>query len=195
MAKFSYIRPTKLHPENEQRAELCASIGCGAFDEEYLDAKPKRGAPGWYWWDKLVRSCRPGCSDEVHVSTASVIADSVPIALKRIGDLTAREAVLVVASTGKRYTWHPDAALAIDLALEMAAEARRLVAKIGGEAFARNQAARRERAAKKMAEIERLWLDPTVSTGDALRAAGGLSRHSLYKRFGPRGTPRFGRDA
>lgn len=190
--KFAYIRPTKLHPEAEQRIAILRG---GVLDEWYVDEKPARGQPGWYWWDKLIRACRPGEADEIHVSDASVIADSVPIALKRIGDITARGATLVIASTGKRYSWHPDAAMAIELAMEMAAEARRMVAKIGGEAFARNQAARRERAAKKMAEIERMWRDPTVSTGDALRAAGGLSRHALYKRFGPRGTPRFGRDA
>jgi hypothetical protein len=134
--KFAYIRPTKLHPEAEQRIAILRG---GVLDEWYVDEKPARGQPGWYWWDKLIRACRPGEADEIHVSDASVIADS--------------------------------------------------------EAFARNQAARRERAAKKMAEIERMWRDPTVSTGDALRAAGGLSRHALYKRFGPRGTPRFGRDA
>ena len=188
MAKFSYIRPTKLHPEREQREALAGL----APNEEFVDEKPSRGEPGWYWWDKLVRACRPGCADEVHVSHASVIADSVPIALKRLGDLAAREAVLVIASTERRYSWHPDAAHALELALEMEREARRLVAKLGGDAFARRMAAKRKSEAAKLREAKRMWLDPTVLTEDVI-AFAGMSRNALYKRFGMRGTPRFGR--
>jgi hypothetical protein len=190
MARFSYIRPTKLHPEPEQRAAL-AGI---SFDEEYHDAKPRRGDPGWFWWEKLVHACRPGEGDEVHVSHASVIADSVPIALKKLGDLAARGAVLVVASTGKRYTWHPDAADALKLALEMEREARREVARRGGEGQARKAQERRKREARKLAEAKRLWLDRSILV-EEVYAKTGMTRHELYKLFGPSGRPRFGRGA
>ncbi len=116
----------------------------------------------------------------------------MPIALKRLGDLTAREAVLVIVSTGKRYSWHPAAADAIGLAMEMASEARSLVGKIGGEAFARIAAAKREREAKKLAEAKRLWLDVSVPVDDVYRQTG-MTRNQLNKRFGPSGRPRFRR--
>lgn len=188
MAQFLYIRPSKLHPEREQRAAFAGR----SFDEEYVDSKPPRGEPGWYWWDKLVRACRPDHGDEVHVSHASVIADSVPIAFKRLGDLTARGAVLVVAASGKSYRWHPDAAGMAELAIEMEREARREVARRGGEGFARKMAKKRRAEAEKLREIKRRWLDPTIITEDVIDFAG-MSRNALYKRFGPRGTPRFGR--
>lgn len=188
MAKFLYIRPTKLHPEREQRAAL---EGVEA-DEVCVDEKPKRGQPTWYWWDKLIRACRPDEGDEVYVSHAGVIADSVPIAFKRLGDLTARGATLVVASTGQRYVWHPDAAKAMELALEMEREARREVARRGGEAFAQKMAKKRRGEADKLREIKRRWLDPTILTED-VAAYAGMTRNALYKRLGPRGTPRFGR--
>lgn len=186
--KFAYVRPTKLHHGHEQRMAL-ESL---PIDDWYVDEKPHHGEPDWYWWDKLVRACRPGSGDEIHVSHASVIADSVPIALKRLGDITAREATLVIASTGRRYSWHPDAAQAMELAMEMAAEARRLVAKIGGDAFAKNAAVRRERQAKRWLDVERMWRDPNVGTAVVVEFAG-VSRNALYKQFGARGTPRFGK--
>lgn len=188
MAKFLYIRPTKLHPEREQRSVLEGI----AADEVYVDEKPKRGQPTWYWWDKLIRACRPDEGDEVYVSHAGVIADSVPIAFKRLGDLTARGATLVIASTGNRYRWHPDAAAMAELAVEMEREARREVARRGGEGFARKKAAERRANAAKLREARRQWLDPTILTEDVVRFAG-MSRNALYKRYGPRGTPRFGK--
>jgi hypothetical protein len=185
--KLAYLRPTKLHPEGEQRLVLG-----DVPDEWYVDEKPKRGPQVWFWRDKMIRACRQGAGDEIHVSHASVIADSVTGALEKLAEITERGAVLVIASTGERYSWHPDAALGLKLALEMEREARRLVAKIGGDAHAKAAAERRARAAKRSAEIKAMWLDKTVATPDVERFAKA-SRNALYKRFGPRGTPRFGK--
>ncbi len=113
-------------------------------------------------------------------------------AMGKLAEITARGAVLVVASTGKRYAWHADAAEAIELAMEMQLEARRLVGKLGGEIFARNAAARRARAEKRMREVLRMWLDPAIAT-EAVVEFAGMSRNALYKRLGGRGTPKFGR--
>ena len=188
MAKFSYIRPTKLHPEAEQTEVLVGE----RFDEEFVDETPKRGEPAWFWREQVIRACRHGSGDEIWVSHASVIADSASQALDKLSEITARGAVLVVASTGKRYKWHQDAALAMELAREMEREARREVARKGGEAFARNAAARRKRKEVKMQVAEDLWRNKVLSTEDVM-AKTGLTRHALYKRFGPRGTPRFGK--
>jgi hypothetical protein len=184
--KLAYLRPTKLHPEAEQRAALAGN----SIDEWYVDEKPKRGEPGWYFRDKLIFACRKGAKDEIHVSHASIIADSVTGALEKLAEITARGAVLVIASTGKRYRWHPDAALGMELALEMEREARRLVAKIGGDKFAANQAERRERRMKKHIAARDLWLDKTVPTDEVVKRTG-MTRDALYNQFGARGLPRF----
>lgn len=186
--KLAYIRPTKLHSETAQRAALAGS----SIDEWYVDEKPSRGEAGWYWREKVIRACRQGEGDEIHVSHASVIADNVRTALEKLAEITERGAVLVVASTGKRYTWHPDAALGMELALEMEREARRLVAKIGGDAAAKAAAERRERNAEKARQTKRMWLDKSIPTPE-VEAFAKASRNALYKRFGPRGTPRFGK--
>ena len=96
MAKFLYIRPTKLHPEREQRSVLEGI----AADEVYVDEKPKRGQPTWYWWDKLIRACRPDEGDEVYVSHAGVIADSVPIAFTTSAFIFTAIALLVAGLIG-----------------------------------------------------------------------------------------------
>lgn len=69
---------------------------------------------------------------------------------------------------------------------------RRLVAKIGGDAAAKAAAERRERNAEKTRQTKILWLDKAVPTS-AVEKFAGASRNALYKRFGPRGTPRFGK--
>jgi predicted GIY-YIG superfamily endonuclease len=68
---------------------------------------------------------------------------------------------------------------------------RRAVAKKAGEAFSRNQAAKRKRKEQKMQVAEDLWRNKALSTPDVV-ARTGLSRNALYKLFGARGTPRFG---
>jgi hypothetical protein len=184
--KFAYIRPTKHLSEQEQRDALAGIT----FDGWYVDEKPSRGDPGWYWREMAILACRPGSGDEIHVSHASVIADSASQALDKLAEITARGAVLVVAATGRRYSWHPDAVEAMELAREMERETRRAVAKIGGNAYAKRQAEKREREARKMRKAERMWRDKSVSTAAVIEFSG-LSRAELYNRFGPRGTPRF----
>lgn len=187
MARFSYIRPTKARSEEEQRATLNGM----QFDEEYVEAKPKRDAPPpSYWWKKLVQACRPGESDEVHVSHAGVIADSMEVAIERLGELTARETALVVASSGKRYLWHPDAALAMEVAAEIVREARVEAGRRGGAKFAKMQAEKRAAEEAKWEEAKRLWLDTSIPVEDVY-AYTKLTRNQLYQRFGPSGRKRF----
>ena len=45
---FFYVRPTKLRPKADQLAVLS-----GEPDEWYIDEKPTRGEPDWFWWEKL----------------------------------------------------------------------------------------------------------------------------------------------
>lgn len=186
--KVAYVRATKLLSEADQRAALAG----GKFRDWYVDEKPKRGEPGRYWLGKAIHACRPGSDDELWVSHASVIADSLPAALEVLAQITERGAVLVVASTGKRYAWHPDAAPALELALSIEREVRQAVAKKGGEAAAKAAADRRRAAAGKLAEAKRLWLDQSIPASEVY-ARTGMTRHELHKQFGPSGRPRFGK--
>lgn len=189
MRKFGYIRPTKMHPEAEQRAAL-AHI---APEDLAVDEKPKRGEPPWYWFDKVVGFCRLGAFDEVHISHESVLGASIDDALDRLRRLTERNAVLVVASSGQRYSFHPAAASAVELAQRITAEARQAVAKKAATAWQKKAAKEREAKAAHWAETERRWYKEHETPGAVIAREQGYSRAYLGKMLGPRGSPRFGR--
>lgn len=189
MRKFGYIRPTKMHPEPEQRAAL-AHI---APEDLCVDEKPKRGEPTWYWFDKVVGFCRPGSFDEVHISHESVLGASVDEALDRLRRLTERNTVLVVASGGQRYSYHPAAASAVELAQRIAAEARQAVAKRAASAWSKKAAQERKAKAAHWNETKRRWYKEHETPGAVVAREQGFSRAYLNKMLGPRGSAPFGR--
>ena len=184
-----YIRVAKgLPPETEQRAEMIAK---GAEPGEMADAwvdkgKPKPGEQRQR--DYMLGAIRPG--DEVWISRPAIIGASEPDILDFLARMTEQGGVLYVASSGRRYRWHQDAADALRLAQDIKADERDAVmAKARGGIRKRRETLF---SPEQWALAERLWHDHTV-TAKGVQAATGINWSTLYHKYGPRGTPAFGR--
>lgn len=191
----AYVRESKLHPMVEQEAIL-REAGFTDWSSDapvYIDAKPKRGDAGWEWRRYAIRSCRPGCDDEIWVAWAGVWASSTSDALEALRDLTERGAVLVVASTDQRYSFHPDAAAGLELAAAITREHARLASRKASEARRIKNEAERKAEAQKWRDAWKLWLNNEDMTAEQIAKQMGVSRSFLIRKFGPRGTPRFGK--
>lgn len=184
-----YIRVAKgLPPEPEQRADLIAK---GAEPDEMAEAwvqkgKPKPGEKPQR--EYMLGALREG--DEVWIARPAIIGASEPDILDFLAAMAEMGAALYVASTDRRYQWHPDAADALRLAKEAKADERGAVME-KARAGIRN---RRETlfSPEQWALAERLWHDRTV-TAKQVEAATGISWSRLYHKFKARGTPAFGR--
>lgn len=186
--KFSYIRPTKMLRESAQRKAL---EPFGPFDEEYLDERPKRGAAGWFWLGKLALACRTGSGDVIHISHASVLGATAEEALRKLSELADREAVLVVAATGERYTFHPDAASGLAFAAEVEREARAAIQRKAVDAWKLKADDIRRAKMAHWTKTKNRWLKELDTSGAKIAAEQGYSRAYLNAKLGPRGTRKF----
>jgi hypothetical protein len=189
--KVPYIRLGKGLPSDaDQRAALAAT---GLTEEELAEAyveRVKRSAGEQPAWDYLLMAVREdgGEPDEVWIARPAILAASEQEARERLAMLTERGAVLRIASTGGRYRWHPDAAEAIRLAAEVRADERALVmakARAGLKALGRQHF-----TPQQWKEAKALWADPDV-TAEAAATRSGVGMRTLYRKFGPKGTPAF----
>lgn len=184
-----HIRVAKgLPSEAEQRAALVErGAEPGEMAAAWVDTgKPKPGQPRQR--DYLHGALREG--DEVWVSQLAVIGASDADILGFLIAVTEAGAALYVASTGRRYRWHPDAADTLRLMREAKAEERALV-------MAKARAGIRRRretlfTPEQWEKAEQLWRDRR-ETAKGVSKASGIGVRRLYDRFGPRGTPAFGR--
>lgn len=186
--RVAFIRLGKgLPSEAEQRAALAAD---GAAPDEVAEAwvepAPKKGAAP-VQWGYMLGALREG--DEVAISRPAILAASEREARERLAALTERGAVLRIASTGRSYRWHPDAAEALQLAADVRADERSLVM---GKARAGLAALGRQRfEPQQWKEARALWADPAV-TAEAAAERSGIGMRTLYRKLGPKGTPAFG---
>jgi hypothetical protein len=193
--KKAYLRESKTYPLDAQSRELerVGFLDWSGDGPMYIDTRPKRGAAAWSWRAEVIRSCRPGAGDEVWVAFAGVWAGSSAFALEGLKGLTERGAALVVAETGARYHWHPDALSAMELAHAIEAENKRLItSKATAASVVVARRVRRANAAR-WGEATHLWLHDHTLTGAEVASQTGFSRALLHRELGPRGTARFGR--
>lgn len=184
-----YIRVAKgLPAETDQRAAL---IEKGAEPDEMAEAWMQKGKPKpgeLPQRDYMLGALREG--DEVWIARPAIIGASEPDILNFLAAVTERGAALYIASEDRRYRWHPDTADALRLVAAAKADERDAV-------MAKARAGIRKRRStlftpEQWALAERLWHDRTV-TAKGVQAATGIAWSTLYHRFGPRGTPSFGR--
>jgi len=126
----------------------------------------------------------------VCIARPAILAATEREARERLAELTAQGGALFVASTGRRYRWHPDAAEGIAFAAEVRADERALVltkARAGLKALGRQKF-----TAAQWKEARQLWADPAVTVVDA-ETRTGIGYRSLYRKLGPKGTAPFGK--
>lgn len=194
--RVPYIRlGPGLPTEAAQRSALAAA---GLTEDElvqpYTD-RPKLRAGEEPAWDYMMRDVRNegGEQDEVWIARPAILANSEAEARERIVTLTEQGAVLVIASSGLRYSVRaeaaPDVRSALDLSRDVKADERALV-------LAKARAGRKARPAaftpQQWKEARRLWADPAVTVKDA-EARSGIGHRTLYRKLGVKGTAAFGR--
>lgn len=189
--RIPYIRLAKgLPTEAAQRQALRAA---GLSDEDmagaYVDrAKLKPGElSAWSYMMGAVRT-EGDEVDEVWIARPAIIAGADMQA--RLAELTEQGGVLVVASTGRRHRWHPDAAEALTLAADIRADERALVmakARAAGAALGRQNF-----TPQQWKDAKAAWADETLTAEEAA-AKTPIGMRSLYRKFGPKGSPAFGR--
>lgn len=190
--KLPYIRLGKGLPTEAAQRQALRDAGLTDADlaEAYVEkAKPKAGEQSaWSYMMSATRE-QEGAPDEVCIARPAILAASEQQARERLAELTAQGGALFVASTGRRYRWHPDAAEGIQLAHDVRADERSLVLEkaraslraLGRQAFTPQQ----------WKEARQLWADPAVTVADAEKRSG-IGHRTLYRRLGPKGTAPFG---
>jgi len=188
------MRGGKGLPSLAEQGEVLRAAGIEADGGRvYTDTAPKkrRGQESTTLpeLDLALRSRRvPG--DELWVSHPCVFATSEADARLRLARLTERQATLCIASTGRRYRWHPDAADGLQLAGEIVDDLIRWRTTPGRAAAEKRRARQEVKATKAWKEAERLWKDDAVTVAQVAERTG-LAVRTLYRRLGPKGTALF----
>lgn len=193
--KLAYLRSSKMHPldEQEQMLRHAGISQWGEHDPVYFDLKPKRGETAWDQRRAAIRACRPDNGDEVWVAWPGVWGSSPADALEALRDLSERGAVLCVAATDSRYSFHPDASAGLDLAAAIARDNARRATRKATIQRQKNREAKRDAEEQQWREAWKLWLNDESMTGAQIAEKLGVTRSWLVRKFGPRGTPKFGR--
>jgi hypothetical protein len=195
MRKLAYLCIRKgLPPEDAQRAALSAAgLGCADLDEVWVDRIERKLRPGQNPQPERIHVWQAAeDGDEVWVARPGVLASTMEDGLAFLASLAETGAALCIASTGRRYS-QADPTSVIRFAADIAADLR---------------AATLEQARRKISGTRRprgsSFADETWEwAGDNWRNAAltqkqiedrtGISGTALRRRFGKRGTPRFGK--
>ena len=189
--RIPYIRLAKgLPTEAAQRQALKAA---GLSDEDlagaYVDrAKLKAGEASACVYRLGAVRTEGDEVDEVWIARPAIIAGADMQA--RLAELTEQGGILCVASTGRRHRWHPDAAEALALAADIRADERALVMAKARAAGAK--LGRQHYTPQQWKEAKEAWQDKALTAEEAA-AKVKIGMRSLYRRFGPKGSPAFGR--
>lgn len=196
-----YIRLSVTGPTLEQQKDALRRGGIEDFSDHgpvYIDELPKRRAEGKDPLPEratLIRSLRPPERDIVVISDEGILGTSMDDTIRAAAMIAERGATIYVVSKAREFHWHPDAAEALDVMRE--AEHQRALWRA---AHARKSATGARRGGtralsdkdKALCKID--WLDQQYS-GLQVSKKWGVSVETLYRWFGPKGTPRFGNRA
>jgi hypothetical protein len=190
-----YKRVGKAMTEAAQDAALLAA---GLTPEEIAEAwadrgKPKPGEPLQPQRDYMIGAARDG--DEVWVARAGVLATTEDEAILFVSKLCDMGAVLRIATTGETFKLAAGAAKEVADALRLAVairddERKAVMEKARGAIKTRH--GRTPIAEDKLKKARALWADDDYSTADVSRKTG-IAVRTLYRYFGTKGTPAFGR--
>lgn len=195
--RVPYIRLGPGLPTEEAQRDALLAAGLTGDDlvAAYIDkAKLKAGEEAaWTYMLGAVRT-KGDDVDEVWIARPAILANSEREARERIVQLTEQGAVLVIASSGRRYSVRPiatkDVADALQLSADVKADERALVlakARAGRKAIGRQTF-----TPQQWKDAKRLWADQAV-TAEQAADRSGIGMRTLYRKYGPKGTPAFGR--
>jgi len=193
LVRVIYMRVARgADDEAAQRDIISAASGATPeeLDEAWVDRitrKPSPGEPRFPQRDYMTRALRRG--DEVWVARPGVLGTDEQDVLGFVAALTEAGAILRVASTGMTYRGE-SVASALTLVRDIKADERAMVMAKARKAPRKARESEFAEAAWNAARL--LWPDASVTAED-VAAKTGISVRHLYREFGPRGTPAFGR--
>lgn len=195
-----YIRITKTGPSPDQQRRALEAAGVKEFgdnDAIYLDGerkrKPKEGEDALPQRTAAIKSLRAG--DELVVANAGrlgVSRDDILAALAAIGR---QRASVFDAAEGRAFACSPEIADAAEFALlaqsklqaERVAVARKAIKEFGSKVGPKPKLRKAD-----LDDLRRMWTNPAVSV-EAVEIEAGVKSRTLYRMFGARGTPIFGK--
>ena len=200
LMRRGYIRLSKAGPSRKAQEAALACAGIEDFSDigpVHIDVIPKPAARPEDRHPQRAEAIRSLCDgDELVIASPARLGatrEDILSSIKAIGD---RGASIHDASTGTSYRWHPDAAGIAEFAAlaerEGAAERtkkmRERKAELGAHA---GPPARLEKGTAPYNRAKTLWEDLTKSAKE-VAAETSVSTATLYRHFGPKGTPVFG---
>jgi hypothetical protein len=188
--RVAYIRISKgLPTEAEQRAALTAAgVTAEEMAEAWIDRQRKKGDPPFAQRDYMLGAVRDG--DEVHVAQPGVVGSGEPDILDFLRLMTEQGGILCVASTGRRHRFAPELAEALALVRDIRMDERRMVMAKARQGL--KNLGRKKFTPQQWKEAKALWTNPDV-TAEAAAERSGIGMRTLYRKWGPKGTPSFGR--
>jgi DNA invertase Pin-like site-specific DNA recombinase len=196
--KIGYMRESAAGPSLAEQQALLRLAGIEDFSRHapvYTDRRRKGPTATTPERDAMVRILRPG--DVVIIAKATRLGTSRADVLKAMAAITARGAAIHDAEVGQDVQLHPDAVPAIAFAdraesgakREQAARmhVRKVALGVTGGRPERLQGNTKAAAAAA-------WADLT-KTVQQVAVEFNVGARTLYRLFGPKGTPRFGKKA
>lgn len=193
-----YIRLRKAGPSMKEQAAKLAAAGCpvsGIDARVYIDEQSRRKQKPedepLPERARAIRCCREG--DRLVIDSAATLGVSTEDILRAVGQVGKRGAV-VFDATAEELLEVSDVALAIEFAHRGGTELR----KERGRQMRRKAVERGAFGAaevrwdeKQLAKAKSLWMNALL-TAKEVQEKTGIPARTLYNKFGPRGTPRFG---
>lgn len=199
--KRGYVRVSKAGPTLDEQREALAKAGITDFSDAgpvYVDMPPKgRRKPGadarLERRTDAIKGLRAG--DVLVVSSPARLGTSTEDIMAVLAEIGRRQASVFDCSTRQTVEWHPQAAEVVAFAAaaeterrqEITRKARRVAAELGAV-----RGAARKLTPKRRAEAQALWAD-VLLTAAQVEERTGVPVRTLYRLFGPRGTPHFGK--
>jgi DNA invertase Pin-like site-specific DNA recombinase len=196
--KIGYMRESATGPTLAEQQALLRLAGIVDFGRDapvYVDRRRKGPADSTPERGKMLRHLRPG--DVVVIAKATRLGTTRADVLQAMAAITARGARIHDAGAGEDVQLHPDAVRTIAFAERAESGAKR-------ESAARMRArkvalgatgGRPERLrGNTKAAAAAAWADLTKTARD-VAVEFNVGVRTLYRLFGPKGTPRFGRKA
>lgn len=194
--KIGYIRESASGPTLAEQQNALRSAGIVDFSSGspvYTDKRRKGPAAATVERDKMLRALRPG--DVVMIAKASRLGTSRADVMAVLADITKRGATLHDIEAREDVQLHPDAMRAIAFADRADSGARReQLARMRSRKVALGAVGGRPEILKGKAKAAAAvaWADLT-KTAAQVADEFNVGARTLYRLFGPKGTPRFGK--
>ena len=195
--RLGYIRIDRAGPSRDEQEAALRAAGIEDFGPDgpvYVDAPPKRrpqpGADAQPALGEAVRALREG--DELAIHSPARLGATRGAVLAALEQIGRAGAAVYDCADGAVVRFHPDAAAAIRFAAEAESQGQRERAAKARRGITRKVGPPAALAGKRLADAKAAWSNPETSA-QQVADQFKVGVRTLYRRFGPKGTPLFGK--